>query len=135
MIKINKNKFRSLNNEVGEEINDPKELADLIRNHFTSLFTTDKADSPRLVTNFGSTYLTFPPFTREIRRVVFSMGPLKAPGVDGYNPLFFQKHWDEIAHDVMSFVNPRSSLKKSIKHSFVSFPRKIALTPLRSLDQ
>lgn len=40
----------------------------------------------------------------EIRKVVFSMVPLKAPGVDGFQASFFQTHWDIVGHSVCDFV-------------------------------
>ncbi|CAM8888405.1 unnamed protein product [Rhodiola kirilowii] len=32
----------------------------------------------------------------EVRRAVFSMNPLKAPGLDGFPALFYQKNWNKI---------------------------------------
>lgn len=40
----------------------------------------------------------------EIRQDVFSMAPLKAPGVDGFQASFFQSHWDIVGPSVYRFV-------------------------------
>lgn len=41
------------------------------------------------------------PFTdEEIRRAVFDMHPSKAPGLDGFTALFYQKLWPLIGNDV-----------------------------------
>ncbi|KAK2653687.1 hypothetical protein Ddye_013543 [Dipteronia dyeriana] len=37
----------------------------------------------------------------EIRKVVFDMGPLKAPGLDGFPAIFFQNFWGIIGRNVM----------------------------------
>lgn len=37
----------------------------------------------------------------EIKEAVFSMHPEKAPGPDGFNPMFFQTYWSIVANDVV----------------------------------
>lgn len=32
------------------------------------------------------------------------MAPNKSPGPDGFNPTFYQHFWDDIGHDVASFI-------------------------------
>jgi hypothetical protein len=45
------------------------------------------------------------PFTeKEISDSLFHMGPLKAPGSDGFPARFFQKHWDFMKDDVVAAV-------------------------------
>lgn len=46
------------------------------------------------------------PFSQEeIRAVVFSMHPDKAPGPDGMNPKFFQHFWPLVGEDMSKFVS------------------------------
>ncbi|KAL9681535.1 hypothetical protein QQ045_013320 [Rhodiola kirilowii] len=40
----------------------------------------------------------------EVRRAVFNMSPLKAPGMDGFPALFYQKNWRNIRGSVVGFV-------------------------------
>lgn len=40
----------------------------------------------------------------EIKRALFDMVPLKAPGSDGYHALFFQIQWDTLGRDVCQWV-------------------------------
>lgn len=40
----------------------------------------------------------------EIRHVAFSMGPFKAPGIDGLHIVFFQSQWEIIGKAVCKFI-------------------------------
>ncbi|CAL1380556.1 unnamed protein product [Linum trigynum] len=41
----------------------------------------------------------------ELKAAVSMMGPLKAPGHDGLNPMFFQRFWDVVAPAVHDFAS------------------------------
>ncbi|KAL4363586.1 hypothetical protein GQ457_04G014560 [Hibiscus cannabinus] len=41
----------------------------------------------------------------DIRRAIFGMGPLQAPGIDGFNALFFQHNWDLVGANVCHFIS------------------------------
>ncbi|XP_057432833.1 uncharacterized protein LOC130725635 [Lotus japonicus] len=41
----------------------------------------------------------------EVKQAVFSMGPLKAPGPDGLQPIFFQKHWEIVGDSVVKLIH------------------------------
>jgi hypothetical protein len=36
----------------------------------------------------------------EVRNAIFSMQSFKAPGPDGFQPLFFKHFWDVVGEDV-----------------------------------
>ncbi|KAL9660535.1 hypothetical protein QQ045_025350 [Rhodiola kirilowii] len=40
----------------------------------------------------------------DIRNLVFAQGPLKAPGIDNFLGLFYQKYWNRIKHHVIRYV-------------------------------
>lgn len=40
----------------------------------------------------------------EVRRAVFSMNPLKAPGVDGFHAKFYQANWEVVGVSVFNLV-------------------------------
>jgi hypothetical protein len=53
---------------------------------------------------------------------MFQMGPLKAPGPDGFPARFYQKHWLVVKHDVIAavqkfFVN--GSLSEGINYTAI----------------
>ncbi|KAL9679286.1 hypothetical protein QQ045_017144 [Rhodiola kirilowii] len=64
----------------------------------------------------------------EVRSAVFSIGPLKAPGVDGFPAIFYQKHWDSIKDNIMKEVKAfwaEGLLEKEInKTLIVLIPKK-----------
>lgn len=103
-IRRHRSRILSLQNNVGEDISDPKALSDHIRNFYYNLFTTESVmchtsafePFPPTVTNTFS----HPPSMIEVKNALFSMKPLKAPGPDGFHPLFFQNSWDIISKDL-----------------------------------
>ncbi|KAA3486878.1 LINE-1 reverse transcriptase isogeny [Gossypium australe] len=50
------------------------------------------------------TFLEATILNEEIKRTLFDMAPLKAPGSDGYHTLFFQSKWDILGNDVCQWV-------------------------------
>lgn len=59
----------------------------------------------------------------EVKSVVFSMGPFKAPGPNGFPPTFFQDFWDVDGLDVVlatrDFFRSGRLLNK-LNHTFIS---------------
>ena len=45
----------------------------------------------------------------ELRRAIFQLGAVKAPGPDGFSILFYQVFWDLIKDDLFSVVTEFSS--------------------------
>lgn len=79
---------------------------------FKSLFTNEDSVHSTLSTQAG-----FPPLpdhvleplsrtpdAQEVKQAIFSMGSLKAPGVDGFPPLFYHEHWDTVGPSLTRFV-------------------------------
>ena len=56
------------------------------------------------------------------------MAPLKAPGLDGMPPLFYQSYWPDVGMEVtqvvLSYLNSGSILR-SISHTFISLILKV----------
>ena len=53
--------------------------------------------------------LTRPVTADEVKSALFAMGPSKAPGADGFNAGFYQRHWELTEKDlntaVLGFLN------------------------------
>ncbi|XP_072076444.1 uncharacterized protein [Arachis hypogaea] len=95
-----RNRIEKLRNEAGSWIEDRKEIMKLIEERFDALFTSSNnrncesviRNIPVRVTESMNRELISEVTEEEIRKAVFSMGSLKAPGPDGLNGLFYQKH-------------------------------------------
>lgn len=88
------NRILCLRDEVGNEILDPGEIRGHILRFYIMLYSTEQFSCPRM-DNLEGTHdcldISYPPSKEEIRVALFSMKPLKAPGSDGFYPVFFQK--------------------------------------------
>ncbi|CAN1222018.1 LINE-1 retrotransposable element ORF2 protein [Linum grandiflorum] len=105
------NRIRGLKNEAGEWILDPKELQDIARSFFVSLFSAGQTQDVALDELFHvrlsederdrvSACLS----NSDVYSALKGMGRLKSPGKDGFNPLFFQKCWSTVGSDFTRFV-------------------------------
>lgn len=98
------------NNE--EWVNDQAKLRDMMVNHFVSLFSAEAGfgSSCTMVGRFSSIELdlkssTFKPMSDEdVRKTIFDMGALKAPGIDELPAGFYQKPWEIVKAGVTNFV-------------------------------
>ena len=59
---------------------------------------------PRKVTTEMNETLNAPYTQDEVKKALFQMFPLKAPGPDGFPAHFFQCHWDLCGEEVTSMV-------------------------------
>ena len=64
----------------------------------------------------------------EVASAIKEMAPLKAPGLDGMPPLFYQSYWPDVGMEVtqvvLSYLNSGSILR-SINHTFISLILKV----------
>jgi hypothetical protein len=107
-----KNNVLMLKNNDGHWIEDVNQLHGLVTEFYQNLFT---ANPERM--EWSPTPVTYPvldanivrdlsePLTNdEIKNVVFSMSPWKAPGPDGFPAGFYQKSWEIVGSTICEFV-------------------------------
>ena len=108
----------------------------IITDFYTHLFTSSNPQAldmvldgvDAVVTEIMSAELMRPFTSEEVGMAIKEMAPLKAPGLDGMPPLFYQTYWTDIGMDVaqavLSCLNSRSILK-SINHTFITLIPKV----------
>jgi hypothetical protein len=75
---------------------------------FQNLYTRDEVINPHIITDFLSSCIDdetnrtlYAPFSdKEISDALFQIGPLKAPGPDGFPARFLQRNWDLLKGEV-----------------------------------
>lgn len=113
IIRRRRNRIEMLKNDDGNWIADPTELEKLAVDYFSRLYSL--TDVNQIVD--GLPYDGFvqileedktdmnKPFTdAEVVRAVRSMGKFKAPGPDGFQPVFYQHCWEVVGESVLRFV-------------------------------
>ena len=97
--RFRRNKIDALENSVGEKCVDESEIANILVEHYQSLFTSSSPNSIEAAleaTNVAVTHEMnqelIAPFRRdEVDMALHQIDPLKASGPNGMPPLFFQK--------------------------------------------
>lgn len=99
--------------EGGRWISEPNEVKEIVVRYWRSLFTEDNPGAEPMEVVRGE----FPPITTkemtllsrtytgcEVVAAIKSMEPFKAPGPDGFQPLFYQRYWDVVGENVIKLV-------------------------------
>lgn len=107
-----RNQIAKLKDENGEWQTDPNLIANVIQNHFRKLYAMPPCRNfddvislvDPIISEEVNAALTRPVSMEEVKAAVFQMGPLKAPGSDGFPGLFYQKFWHVVGGDVFTAV-------------------------------
>jgi hypothetical protein len=91
---------------------DRKEMEALATNLFKNLYTVDAEVQSEEVIHLFQPMITKEMTkgrckdfsTEEISDALFQIGPLKAPGLDGFPVWFFQRNWEALREDVTRVV-------------------------------
>ena len=109
----------------------PDEIAAVLIGFYQNLFTTSTSKNssnvlvyvPQLITDEMNSYLSREFMECEVSAALKQMAPLKAPGLDGMPPLFYQHFWGTVDKDVtssiLSWLNT-GTLPHPINHTFIT---------------
>ena len=131
-----KNCIKRLRNKNGEWVDGEDQIAQLFIDYYSELFTTSNPSHlaevleniPQVVSDSMNADLVKPFVKQEVDVALKQMAPLKAPGLDGMPPIFYQHYWDSIGDDVscavLSCLNS-GSIPASLNHTHITLIPKI----------
>ncbi|KAL9672899.1 hypothetical protein QQ045_029152 [Rhodiola kirilowii] len=110
-----KNWISELKDEGGNSISEQPGLVNMASDYFKKIFQSSLdgrtvdwnsvLEHVGLVVNEEMNAVLNRDITKEeVRRAVFAQGPPKAPGLDGFPGIFYQKHWAFIKNMIISYV-------------------------------
>ncbi|CAN1148633.1 Putative ribonuclease H protein At1g65750, partial [Linum perenne] len=104
------NRIKRLKDENGNWVEDQASLLDMGVRFFKAIYSSESARRGRL-SGFSGTIsqdekvgLCRPIDIVEVQSAIKSMGALKAPGKDGFGPVFFQRCWGTVGSSFADFV-------------------------------
>ena len=104
--------------------------------HFVELFQSTSPDIPRVldelftlsILNEDNANISRIPDYQEVKDVIWSMHPLKAPGPDGFSGIFFKHYWKIVGSQVVTVVQSffrEGWLLSQMNHTFITLiPKK-----------
>jgi hypothetical protein len=107
-----RNFIKYLKNEDGDIIEDHDQVMGIARDYFQTLFTAEVQDPDPNVLNKVLPSVTpemneklLAPYSRdEVKKALFNIGDLKAPGPDGLHAVFYKRFWHIIGEDLTDEV-------------------------------
>ena len=104
--------IEGIRDEGGSWKTNMEEIAEVLVSYYHSLFTSKgQVDAsrvleyvPNVITNEMNALLSRKFEVHEVEVTLHQMAPLKAPGLDGMPPLFYQHFWGTVSHDVTSSI-------------------------------
>lgn len=124
LIKHHKSSIRCLKDSCGNPITDPIHLNNHIREFYVGLYSTEKWVSVRSEVNniTNQVNISTSPSNDEIKSALFAMKPLKAPGLDGFHPIFFQKEWAIVGSDICTYIRSwfqKADIPSDLGHALI----------------
>lgn len=107
-----RNLIRGLEDPNGNWLTSSVDIERLITAYFENIFATSSPMGfpealegiDHIVSAEMNSVLDEEPTYEEIRTALFQMHPTKAPGMDGFHALFFQKFWDVVGDEIVGLV-------------------------------
>ena len=134
IIRRKRNFIWAIKQENGNWIRSRKEIGNYLNQNFTNLFRTSNPEVPEdfsdlihaEITEEENKELTAIPTRDEVRKCVWNMHPLmhplKAPGPDGLQGIFYRTYWgiigDQVVHFVQDFFRT-GHLPRAINHAHI----------------
>ena len=110
---------KSLKNDAGDTVKDSDQLLNLAAEYFQNLFSSE-VDVPDqsvidkvtpCISDEMNQRLTAPYTREEVKKAMFNIGDLKAPGPDGLHVVFYKRFWhiigEDLTDEVLLAVNSR----------------------------
>ena len=131
LVRRRRNQICFLKNGAGSWVQGNEAIGASFLTFFSELFQTSNPSIPLEVENLFHSVISPEeneelcsiPTTLEIKEVVFSMGSLKAPGLDGLPLLFFKRYWEIVKKEVIEAVQnfyQSSTLMSNLNHTFIA---------------
>lgn len=106
------NRILKIRDAEGIWVEGQKKVNEAAINYFKDIYSSSSiqhlrecfAPIPKLVTDRLNHKLCAQVSMVEIKEAVFSLGDLKAPGIDGLNGLFYQQNWEIVKNDVSNAI-------------------------------
>jgi hypothetical protein len=111
VIRRKRNKIHGINLQSGEWCTDPDLMKAEALSFFKELFCTQQQvcnsnneDDVVVLDDIAVAELVKPITKKEVHDALMSMKSYKAPGPDGFQPIFFKLFWDTVGDDMWNFV-------------------------------
>jgi hypothetical protein len=107
-----KNKIEKLQKVNGTMTEDKEEMETMTTSFFKDLYKADREVQPEIILDDVMPQISYDMNQKlcmefsdeEIGTALFQIGPLKAPGKDGFPARFFQRHWGVFKEDITTSV-------------------------------
>ena len=109
LVRRRRNRINEIKLEDGSWINTREEIQNYFNENFKSLYQSECNDVPEDLENLIEPCISMEeneelcrvPSREEIRKVVFKMKSLKAPGPDGFPALFYKHYWETVGDQII----------------------------------
>ena len=109
LVRRRRNHINEIKLEDGSWINTREEIQNYFNENFKSLYQSECNDVPEDLENLIEPCISMEeneelcrvPSREEIRKVVFEMKSLKAPGLDGFPTLFYKHYWETVGDQII----------------------------------
>ncbi|XP_056688797.1 uncharacterized protein [Spinacia oleracea] len=135
-VRKSRGKILTLKNSDGVWVTDVEVLKDLAVSYFDNLFQTSLIKSTlgvfcpnvNMLTNEDRLGLLNPISKDEVWHNLRLMDPIKSPGPDGIQPIFFQRYWAELGDSIFKFCAScflNAAIPSDINRSFITLIPKV----------